>query len=59
MPLTEKGKAILRDFKRQYGDAQGKKYFYAYMQENPKITREWHLNYDKSVQNRLSKIINK
>ena len=29
MPLTEKGKKILREMKKEYGDKKGKQVFYA------------------------------
>jgi len=47
MPLTKKGKNILKDFQKQYGDKKGKSYFYAYMEKFPKFARSWHKQDDK------------
>lgn len=58
MPLTKKGKDILKDFKKQYGDQQGESIFYAYMNENPKDAREWHRKTGiKDIDKELNKIL--
>ncbi len=58
MPLTKKGKDILKDFKKQYGDQQGESIFYAYMNENPGDTREWHRKTGiKDIDKELNKLL--
>lgn len=42
MPLTKKGKKVLRRFKSEYGKIRGKKVFYAYMNLHPKRTSNLH-----------------
>lgn len=34
MPLTDAGKKTLANFIKEYGEEEGKKYFYAYMNKN-------------------------
>lgn len=43
MPLTKKGKKVLKEFKLEYGK-RGKNIFYAFMKKHPKKTRKWHIN---------------
>jgi len=58
MPLTNKGKKILKDFKEQYGREQGKSIFYAYMNENPLDTKEWHRDMEiKDIDDKINKIL--
>jgi len=52
MPLTKSGKRALRKFKEQYGEEEGKRYFYAYMNKYPERTKKWHKKraaYNKKV----------
>ena len=41
MPLTGKGKTILTNFKKEYGE-NGERYFYAKMNKDKEQTKEWH-----------------
>jgi hypothetical protein len=43
MPLNEKGKEALKEFKKEYGQ-RGKFIFYSYMKRHPLKTKEWHIN---------------
>jgi len=42
MPLTKKGKEILRKFIGRYDSEKGTRFFYAYMKKFPERTRKWH-----------------
>lgn len=42
MPLTNSGKKVLRNFKKEYGSIEGEKRFYAYMNNFPKRVKSWH-----------------
>lgn len=55
MPLTKKGKSILEDFKEQYGEKNGKSFFYAYMKSHPKDTKSWHKLTNKDLLKKLNK----
>lgn len=58
MPLTRKGKEILKGFKKEYGDEQGESIFYAYMNENPFDTEEWHRDVGiKDIDKKINKIL--
>jgi len=41
MPLTRKGKKVLREFKIEYGE-KGKGFFYSYIKKFPQRTKLWH-----------------
>lgn len=41
MPLTKKGKSILTNFKKEYGE-KGEGYFYAKTKKDPQKTKDWH-----------------
>jgi len=42
MPLTKRGKKVLRKFKREYGKIKGKKVFYAFIRKHPRRASSWH-----------------
>jgi len=41
MPLTKKGKEILKTFKKRY-NRRYKQVFYAYINKYPQKTKSWH-----------------
>ena len=42
MPLTDKGKKVLADMKKQYGEKKGKEVFYASINKGKKGSSGWH-----------------
>jgi len=48
MPLTPEGRKALKNFKKQYGEKEGEKYFYAYMNKHPERTKKWHKSSKKA-----------
>ena len=42
MPLTKKGKEILKSFIKRYNGETGTRFFYAYIKKFPRRTRGWH-----------------
>ena len=42
MPLTDKGKKVLADMKKQYGSKKGKEVFYASINKGKKGSSSWH-----------------
>ena len=42
MPLTKRGKEILKIFIRRYDGEKGTRFFYAYMRKFPRKTEKWH-----------------
>jgi len=42
MPLTSSGKKTLKKFQEEYGEKEGKSYFYAYMNKNPEKAKKLH-----------------
>ncbi|MEM5875560.1 MAG: hypothetical protein QXX45_03270 [Candidatus Aenigmatarchaeota archaeon] len=42
MPLTPTGRKVLKKFIEQYGEEEGKKYFYAAINKGVKGSEKWH-----------------
>jgi hypothetical protein len=40
MPLTEKGEKVLRNFKEEYGEEEGEKIFYAWLNKKSERRRK-------------------
>jgi len=51
MPLTRKGKEVLRSFKKEYGRRVGRNIFYAYMNKHKHRTKRFHANREKIKSN--------
>ena len=60
MPLTAKGKKILANMKKQYGEKKGKEVFYASQQKNTITgTHNPRKKLEKRVQKKLDKTFKK
>lgn len=42
MPLTLKGKKLIKEFEKEYGKKKGDTVFYAYSNKHPKISSKLH-----------------
>ena len=42
MPLTNRGRAVLRTMRRQYGEDKGKQVFYASINAKKAGSQKWH-----------------
>ena len=42
MPLTQTGRKVLGNMKREYGEKQGKQVFYASINANKPGSKKWH-----------------
>jgi len=42
MPLTKEGRKVLKKYQEQYGEEQGKQYFYASINKGVKGSEKWH-----------------
>jgi len=42
MPLTKEGRKVLKKFQEQYGEEEGKRYFYASINKGIKGSEKWH-----------------
>lgn len=40
MPLTPKGKEILKNFEKEYGKSKGEGYFYAWEHKHPELIKK-------------------
>ena len=41
MPLSKAGKKVLKNFQKEYGEKEGKSYFYAKMNKEPSLRKKW------------------
>jgi hypothetical protein len=42
MPLTKTGREVLKKYQEQYGEEEGKRYFYASINKGTKGSESWH-----------------